>query len=417
MDAPEAAAAEPYIPVRVTDLIDLLVREAGTPEHPPPPADDRDAFRQFAAAVAARVHVGFRSALRVLKDAYAPFDPDTDTYRLLPLSEEEELEKLGRLFATFTEMLTRAGFHRMTRAEVEQTMRGASAWGVEMDVCWDVFDRVEVFYRGKGVGLRTRRPWWRLFRTQDVTVPTFRRVVFILKQRPHQRLGDLADTDNVFLKLFKDIPQMDIEMLLPGTRLRMPKLERGKLGGTALSSVAYVAWKLSAVSITGVLSGSLLALYTPLALIVGYGYKTLYSYQVARRTYTLHLTQSLYYQNLDTNAGVLHRLFDDAEEQELRQALLAYFFLWRFAGPAGWTLAELDARIEADIERRLGEKVEVNTTDALARLERFRVVQKVGERYLAVPVRQATALVEMQPSSAGRQPDRPSNWKVNPAHA
>src|SRR5437588_7278702 len=199
MDPPDAA--EPYIPVRVTDLIDLLLREAGTPEHSTPPADDREGFRHFAAAVAARIHVGFRSALRVLKDAYAPSDPDADTYRLLPLSEAEELEQLDRLFAAFTEVLTRAGFHRMTRAEVEHSMKGASDWGVEMDVCWDVFDRVEVFYRGKGVGLRTRRPWWRLFRSEEVTVPTFRRVVFILKQRPHARLGDAADTDNVFLKL------------------------------------------------------------------------------------------------------------------------------------------------------------------------------------------------------------------------
>jgi hypothetical protein len=414
MDAPETDPREPYIPVRVTDIIDLLLREAGTPEHTAPSADDHAAFHQFAAAVAARVHTGFRNTLQHLKDAYAAFDPDSDTYRLLPLSEAEERDRLGRLFETFTDMLTRAGFHRMTRAEIEQTMKGASAWGVEMDVCWDVFERVEVFYRGRGVGLRVRRPWWRLFRTQEVAVPTFRRVVFILKQQPHERIGAGADTAHVFLKLFKDIPQMDIEMLLPGTRLRMPRLERGKLGTTAVSSIAYVAWKLSTFPIASLLSGSLLALYTPLALIVGYGYKTIYSYQVSRRTYMLHLTQSLYYQNLDTNAGVLHRLFDDAEEQELRQALLAYYFLWRFAGPAGWTLADLDARIEADIERRLGERVEIDTAGALTRLERFRVVQRVGERIVAVPVRQATALVEMQPSSAGRLPDRPSHWKVTP---
>lgn len=398
-------APEPYIPVRVTDLIDLLLAESGTPEYPPPAADDQAAFRRFAGAVAARLHAGFRDTLRRLKDAYAPFDPDADTCAIRPRLKTEERDSLDALFATFVEMLGRAGFHRMTRPEIEQTMRGSSDWGVEMDVCWEVFDRVEVFYRGKGVGLRTRRPWWRLFRTEEVIVPTFSRVVFILRQQPHARLGPAADIENVFLKLFKDIPQMDIEMLLPGTRLRMPRLERGKLGGSVLGSIGYVGWKLSEVPVAALLSGSLLALYTPLALIFGYGYKTIASYQVARRTYMLQLAQSLYYQNLDTNAGVLFRLFDDAEEQELRQTLLAYYFLWRFAGPAGWSASELDARIEADLDRRLGERVEVTTAAALSRLERYRVVQRVGDRCLAVPVRQAVSLVEAHPPH-GRTADR-----------
>lgn len=411
----ETPSREPYIPVRVTDLIDLLLQEAGTPEFDPPAAEDQAAFRQFAAALAARLHAGFRSTLQLLKDAYAPFDPDADTARLRPATEAEECACRDRLFASFTEMLARAGFHRMSRPEVEQTMRGSSDWGIEMDVCWDVFDRVEVYYRGKGVGLRTRRPWWRLFRSQEVIVPTFSRVVFILKQREHPRLGPQADTDNVFLKLFKDIPQMDIEMLLPGTRLRMPRLERGKLGGSVLGSIGYVALKLSDLKIATLLSGSLFALYTPLALIFGYGYKTIASYQVSRRTYMLQLAQSLYYQNLDTNAGVLYRLFDDAEEQELRQLLLAYYFLWRFAGPAGWTAAALDARVAADIEKRLGDPVGIDTSAALTRLERFRVVQKVNENYLAVPVRHATALVELAP--ANKRADRPSGWKVTPKPA
>jgi len=407
-----AHAREPYIPVRVTDLIDLILAEAGTPEFPPPPADDQAAFRQLASAVAARVHAGFRSTLQTLKDAYAPFDPDADTCGVRPITEGEQKGRLDDLFAVFSDVLTRAGFHRMTRAEVEQTMRGSSDWGVEMDLCWDVFERVDVFYRGKGVGLRTRRPWWRLFRTQEVIVPTFSRVVFILKQQPHRRLGPAADTDSVFLKLFKDIPQMDIEMLLPGTRLKMPRLERGKLGGSVLGSIGYVAYRLSEVQVAGLLTGSLLALYTPLALIFGYGYKTIASYQVARQTYLFQLAQSLYYQNLDTNAGVMYRLFDDAEEQVLRQALLAYYFLWRFAGPAGWTPGELDARIEADLERRLGAAVEVDAAAATARLERYGLVRKVGGRRLAVPVRQAIAVLESQaavgPRPTGPRPAEPA---------
>ena len=143
-------------------------------------------------------------------------------------------------------------------------------------------------------------------------------------------------------------------MLLPGGRIRMPGLERLKLGGTITSSVAYVAWKLSTFPVVQLLgawaTSTLWLLYAPLALILGYGYKTWYSFQVSRQTYTLQLTQSLYYQNLDNNGGVMFRLLDEAEEEETREVLLGYFYLWRYAGEEGWTAEELDDFVEAALE-------------------------------------------------------------------
>src|SRR5437868_3174186 len=53
-------------------------------------------------------------------------------------------------------------------------------------------------------------------------------------------------------------------------------------------------------------------------------------------------TRSLYFQTLDSNAGVLMRLLDEAEEQECRETLLAYFCLWKYAPAQGWTAAHLD---------------------------------------------------------------------------
>ena len=49
-------------------------------------------------------------------------------------------------------------------------------------------------------------------------------------------------------------------------------------------------------------------LWGPFVLLAGYGYKQYYSYQVTKQTYSKMLTESLYYQTLDNNAGVLTRL-------------------------------------------------------------------------------------------------------------
>jgi hypothetical protein len=269
-------------------------------------------------------------------------------------------------------------------------MKGASDWGVDLDIAWDAFDQVEVFYRGKGFGKRTRRSWRSWWRKEQVKVPTFSRVAVIFKQRPHKRLGPDADTEDVFLKLFKDIPQVDIEMLLPGGRIKMPKLDRLKLGGSITSSIGYVGWKLSSMPlvslVSGIAAGAFWMLVTPLALVLGYGYKTWYSFQVSRQTYTLQLTQSLYYQNLDSNAGVIFRLLDEAEEQEVREVLLAYFYLWRYAGDRGWTTDQLDDYIELDLEKRLELQIDFEIADAVRKLEFGGIVERIGDHYRAVAI-------------------------------
>src|SRR6185436_10749928 len=85
---------------------------------------------------------------------------------------------------------------------------------------------------------------------------------------------------------------------------------------------------------------------TVLGVTCGYGIRSFYGYLQTKQKYQLNLTESLYYQNLDNNAGVLSRLLDEAEEQENREAILAYFFLWQARGaqldqPSGLTADEL----------------------------------------------------------------------------
>lgn len=397
----EFADREHFIPVRVTDLVEFLCTGSGPADGQALAPADRARFRRFARAVSLHLHAVYQAELRQLKDAYAAFDPDADPKPLARPTAEEREAALGKLFDTFCHLMGRANYHRMTRAEVEATMAGASDWGVDMDIPWDAFDRVELFVRGRGTSRRFRRSWRKRFRLEEVKVPTFTRTAVIFKQRPHKRLGADPDTDDVFLKLFKDIPRQDVEMLLPGGRVKMPLFDRLKLGGSLTSTVGYVLYKLSTFKL-GVLTGALfagtsaalLALYAPIALILGYGYKTWYSFQVSKQTYSLQLTQSLYYQNLDNNAGVVYRLLDEAEEQETRETLLAYYYLWRYAGDAGWTPAALDDYVELDLERLLGVEVDFEIEDAMAKLVRAGIVTESDGKYRALPIDAAQARLD-----------------------
>ena len=384
---------EHYIPIRVADLVEHLCREDGPRDGQKLTDDEREQFRRFAKSVGDHLHAIYLAELRRLKEAYAPFDPDADPKPLVALEPDARAASLEQLFATFIHMMERANYTRLSREDLEKVILGASEWGVDMHVNWDIFHKVEVFCRGFGTTRRFIRRWWNFFRREDVKVPTFKRVVVMLKQQPHPALGTTADTKSVFLKLFKDIPRMDVEMLLPGTRIKMPIVDRLKLGTSLTSSLGYIVWKFSTMSvaaITGALSlgttAAFLTLYTPIAMLLGYGYKTWYSFQVSKQTYSLQLAQSLYYQNLDNNGGVLHRLLDEAEEQETRETLLAYFHLWRYAGDRGWTADELDQYIEMDLERRLGISLDFEIADALRKVVKAGLVLEKAGRYVAVPI-------------------------------
>ncbi len=385
---------EHYIPIRVADLIGYLCAESGPLRAQALTAAERTAFRRFARTVVSHVHTIYQAEIRQLKDAYAAFDPDADPKPLDPPTGEKRQAALDRLFDTFVHLMRRANYRRLARDEMEQIMRGASAWGVDMDVAWDAFEKVEVFYRGKGTGKRTKYGLVRFWRKYSVEVPTFARAAVIFKMRPHKRLGDDVDTHSVVLKLFKNMPQIDIEMLLPGGRIRMPKFDRLKIGGSLTSSAAYILWKFSTISLSlvgGFATSTLFALYTPLALLGGYGYKMWYTFRSSRQSYLHQLQQSLYFQNLDNNSGVMFRLLDEAEEQEMRESLLAYFYLWRYGGETGWGTEELDFYIEQDLKKRLPADVNFEIIDALVKLMRNGLVVKTDDRYKAIPINEAQA--------------------------
>ena len=123
---------------------------------------------------------------------------------------------------------------------------------------------------------------------------------------------------------------------------------------------------------------------------LGYGVKSFYGYLQTKQKYQLSLTESLYYQNLDNNAGALFRLLNEAEEQEFREAALAYFFLLTRAGAAGWNREHLDDAIEEFLEQTAKIKVDFEIGDAVDKLVHFQLVENRGDGLLyAVPLREA----------------------------
>jgi hypothetical protein len=374
---------EHFIPVRKAQFIRLLCEDQQLG------ALEREQFRQLCAVLEATIHHDYHRRLEELKDLYAPLNPDAVTCDVRLGTDAQRSQLIPELFEKFTELLERANYHHLSRAEVEQVAGTASEWGVRLKVDFEVFDRLEVFSRGDVVDRRTRRRWRRGFRLEEVDVPLYQRLVVIFHLRESKCPDPQADTQRVYIKLFKDIPSQDIDMLLPGTRFRMTLLDRGKILLPTLSGLALVALKI----VKGALLLAFAGVYGMLAVLglvggtFGYGIKSFLGYLRTKDKYQLTLTRNLYYQNLDNNAGVLYRLLDEAEEQEFREAILAYALLRRKAGNEGWSEEQLDREAEAYLRGLLGFDVDFEIDDALAKLARSgSVVKTPAGRWLAVPL-------------------------------
>jgi hypothetical protein len=367
-----ASPREHFIPLRPAELVQKLADDSAVTIF------EREQFRQFCQLAQATIHHEYRSRLEGLKAAYAPFDPDCDAPGNSPEgvdirnATESVPDSARQLFEQFDALLMRANYRRLTREELERAVREPNHTGLNLRLNLDIFERLEIYVRGDYVATKTSRSWRTLWRERTEPMPIHRRLALIFRLRQATPATDPLDTRAVVLKLFKDIPQQDVETLLPGACIRIGWIEQAKIVLPTLSGVGLTLFKLlkGAAAVAFV---SMYGLFAFLALIsgaIGYGVRSFYGYLRTREKHQLSLTRHLYFQNLDNNAGVIYHLLAEAEEQEFREIVLAYWLLWR-GGQAGATSRQLDAAAETWLRERCGLAVDFEIGDALAKLQRL----------------------------------------------
>lgn len=390
---------EHYLPITVADL------SAGLYDLLPP--GERRHWLALVRLLSATVHHGLHERQQQLLADYQPFDPDCDYPVRTPISPEAEAASFARLFDDFRHLLAKANFVQLDQDDIDEALEAASDWGVSLHIDTSGFERLEVFARGDSVTKRQRRCWQKFYRQETIEVPIYQRlaVIFRLKDgidtTQHTGPDAVTTTDvrPVFVKLFKNVPKMDVDMLLPGTHVKMTLVDRGKIILPTLSGLALAAIKIAkgAVIVTFVSVYGTLAFLGFVGGTLAYGLKSFFGYLQTKDKYHLHLTRSLYYQNLDNNAGVFTRLLYEAEQQELREALLAYAMLRSHAGETGWTAAQLDTCIEAWLQDRLGVLVDFEVYDALQKLLAWQLIERrPGERYAAIAADEALRRLDAQ---------------------
>ncbi len=118
------------------------------------------------------------------------------------------------------------------------------------------------------------------------------------------------------------------------------------------------------------------------------GCKSLFTSTVnTRRRYMLNMAQSLYYQNLDNNAGVIMRLLEDGEQQEACECILAYFVCAILnADRTDVSMTEIDQQCEALVHEIAKTEIDFDVEDAARDLVHLGVLRVQRDHWSALPL-------------------------------
>ena len=377
---------EHFVPIRKTDLIKRLADRLDN--------QDRKSFLALCRLISLLYRIEFQQLQENLKDYYSAVSPDVDLH--LPdknAAAAQRESKVDRLFRSFEQLLSHANFVRLSPSEVQEAVGAASEWGVRLHLDLSLFDRVDVYARGDIVDRREHVRFY--FFRRDVDVPIYRRVAVIFRLKNRSAADD--ENNPVYLRLLKNVPKQDLDMLLPGGEVQMSLWDRGKILLPTVSGIVIAVVKI----FKGVLLLAMAGIYGLIVFLgflfgtLGYGARSFFGYQQIKAAYELNLTKSLYYQNMDTNAGVIHRLIDEAQEQEVREAILAYFALWQEADPGGTGTRDLDVRCERQLMELTNIDVDFQVDDALRKLADLGLATSDGDdHWQAVGIQQAIEEVD-----------------------
>lgn len=381
-----------YIPYRKHDLVDMCLQESAL-------SGQEDAFRQLYSMLSSVYHFEFHQVVESLKDSYAPFDPDADTRKYDNPREPATLNFVELLEG----VLEKANYEAISQADLNQALNEASLFRIRLHVDFGDFAEVLLFCRGVSQREETISSWFGLVK-KKICFTNYDRVVLYLRFRddyketgqhmPHCKPGA------TLLKLFQNVPMADLEMLFPNTAVRMRTIDKLLIGVPALFSGGVVlTTKLGAsLVLMGSLAGfwlglsaepvelddaALMGLLAGFVALGGYLWKQFNNFKNRKLRFMQTLTQNLYFKNLDNNAGVFHRLVDDAEEEECKEAILAYYFLL-INEPL--SKADLDNKIERWLTEKWQCTVDYEIDDALNKLRELGLVTETDGRFIAVSI-------------------------------
>lgn len=393
-----------FIPVRKSDIVKALTADQGA-------AGDRmhSDFGMLCRMLGAIYHYTYFDQLERLRSDYFYFNPE-----LTPpggTARQEFERSRADLTDALEQVLSAANFVEISQEEIERAHRERAEMRVALKTPVEDFRQVRFFRRGHRVKEIEISEWLGL-RKRRIEVDVYDDIVLFVAMRD----DDIPDKQNgkrlherkvrpgsILIKYFRNIASADLNALYPNVRVVMSNADKLLLGVPAVAGGIPILMNLiPALSVLFLVIGFYLgisgavqddqvkkafAALSGLVALGGFLFQQWVKYQRQSLKYQKVLTDNIYFRNINNNAGIFDYLIGAAEEQECKEAFLAYFFLHR--APEGMTQPELDRAIESWLREKFAIAVNFEVADALAKLDRLGILQRNGDMLRVAPLPEA----------------------------
>ncbi len=403
---------ERFIPVTRFALMDRLTLPSAWP------AGDAQDARRFFRYLDYWRQQQYNSQLLELEQTYEAFSPDSDLLMTRQFTDDERRQLKHRVVAGVESLLQRANYERIDPSDVDLILTKASHYGLDLTVDMKAFEDILIYYRGASNRKHERRRLQKFMQKEEFDVPVFQRLFILFKLKPFdKRVEDYMREDglsrehaekrveknrsgmppgindgNIYLKLFKNIPRTDIEMVFPNTQVRFRFFDKLRLGVSAGGGLGMGV--VGAAGKIALLTTNPIAAAGAAAGLGGVAFRQAMGFMNQKQRYMVVMAQNLYFHTMADNRGVILKIAARGAEEDIKEEMLLYSVLAKEKA-SRVDLPAIDQAIEQFLTRTFGVKVDFDLEDALDRLVRDGIVKETADG----------KLVTMAPADAARHID------------
>ncbi|MGQ0457065.1 MAG: DUF3754 domain-containing protein [Hyphomicrobium sp.] len=341
----------------------------------------------------------YNSVLLDLEQSYEPFSPDSDLLMTRYFGPEDRAAMKRRLVTGVESLLQHANYERIDPKDVSFILTRDSHYGLDLFVDMDAFEDILIYYRGASNKKYERRRLQKFMRKEEFDVPIFQRLFLLFKLKSfdarveemmakHRLSRDAAEKkvtnlraalppgindSNIYLKLFKNIPRTDIEMVFPNTQVRFRMWDKLRLGASAGGGLGMGA--VGAAGKLALLTTNPIAAAGAAVGLGGIAFRQAVGFMNQKQRYMVVMAQNLYFHTMADNRGVILKIAARGAEEDIKEEMLLYSVLAKESASRS-DLPAVDAAIEQFLTQTFGIKVDFEIDDALDRLIRDGIVRE-----------------------------------------
>ena len=403
-DLAESQKHDQFIPVRKEDLFSALIEQGDLAD-----SAERELFWRFARTLRTICHYEYSETLDRLRDDYYYFNPEIAGHAAADRAKSNSA--YDDLIRSLDKLLKDANFEELPHEDVADAHRKRTV-PVEVRAEHDDFREVRFYKRGRHVDRFEVTEWFGL-RRREVEIEVFDDIVLVVAMKTRAEIGSRRELrilkrrkiipGSVLLKYFRNIACGDLYALFPNARVVMSTFDKAFLGVPAIAGGIPILLKLYAtVSVLLLVAGiyfggsgsvadadmkTALAALMGIMALGGFAVRQWLKYRHKTLKYHMELNENIYFRNVNNNAGIFDYLIATAEDQESKEAVLAYHFIRK--AEVGPTATEVAGRVETWLEKNFVVNVDFKIANALETLNRFGLVRREGERLFVPPLEPA----------------------------